>query len=123
MTALNKKEIYALMKEIRKKEINKRNSTTSLGSKASSVEKVKYRICQNIIYFKEINGFSNSSLATLFRVDPSTVSRITHCHIHKFKLDSLLKYYEITLISLKNEEALRSFQSKLESLVDCELSQ
>ena len=119
MTHPNREEILEILKEIENKE-NKGEVVANKGlpANASPIDKMKYQLCQNISKYKRLKGFSNIDLSKLLKIDPSMISRITHCHIEKFKVDSLLTYYQVILLSLKEPSFLKHFEEKLSDLID-----
>jgi hypothetical protein len=80
---------------------------------APAPDLIKFNICQKIIKFKMDSGFTNKELANILGVTPAMITRIIHCEINKFKIDSLLYYYESLLITKKNKKILAKFKKSL----------
>ncbi len=81
-------------------------------------DQVKFALCQKMLKFKRVHGYSNKELASLIGVTPAVVTRILHCHIERFKIDSLLSYYECLLLSLKSKKAISEFKKELAGLLN-----
>ena len=116
MSYPSKDEILSILSEI---EANEKSGEAvyykGLPVDASPIDKMKYNICQNILKYKHSKKFSNVALGKLLSINPSAVSRIIHCHIDKFKLDILLQYYQVVLISMNDPKLMKSYEKKMES--------
>jgi predicted XRE-type DNA-binding protein len=84
---------------------------------ATALDQMKFNICQKIILFKLDNHFSGKDLAKILGVTPAMVCRIVHCDIGKFKIDSLLYYYESLLIANKDKAILAEFNKTLKEFL------
>ena len=77
------------------------------------MDKMKFNICQKIIKFKRIKNYSNKDLSEIIDVGPAVISRVLHCQIEKFKIDSLLGYYLCLVISSNDKKLMKSFNKEL----------
>ncbi|WNE40990.1 MAG: hypothetical protein mread185_000447 [Mycoplasmataceae bacterium] len=74
-------------------------SEECLGSKvisedASTLEKIKYELCQNIALYKREKKIELKKLANVLKLDELATNKLLHYHIENFALDSLLSYVE-----------------------------
>ena len=112
-------EVLAEIEESEKRGITRTNQ--GLPYNATPIDKLKFKICQNILRFKRLKSYSSKDIAKLIDADEAVVSRLLHCHINKFKVETLLNYYRIILITSKQTSLLKSFDERLEMLVDDDL--
>lgn len=110
----SKEEIVKVLDQIERGRIK---ATRLIPANASLSDQVKFALCQRVIRFKMVRGYSNKELGQLMGVTPAVVTRIVHCHIERFKIDSLLSYYECLLISLKSKKAISDFKKELGGLL------
>ena len=114
-----KDRIYKVLDEIESREKKgEAVATKGLSKDAPATDRLKFNLCQSIARFKRVKGYSNKDIALILDIDVSAVSRIIHCHIDRFKVDSLLNYYQMLLISLKSQKALDAFDRQIEHLLD-----
>ena len=110
----DKKRVLEVLKKIKRKRIA---PTRLLHKNASVVDKIKFNICQKIIRFKRESGYSNKEIADIIGVTPAVTSRIIHCNIEKFKIDSLLSYYECLLMAHQDKRAILVFRKQLDEFL------
>ena len=110
----DKDRILKVMKNIKK---GKMKPTMVVGKDASPMDKMKFNICQQIIRFKRMNDYTNKELAEIIGVGPSVISRVLHCRIERFKIDSLLGYYFCLLISSDDKKLMKKFNKELEEFL------
>lgn len=110
MSYPDKERIFKVLDKIKKGKIK---STEVLSSSASPIEKMKFNLCQQILKFKRVNHYSNIELSEIMGVGPAVVSRILHCQISKFKVDSLLSYYFSLVLSSNNNKLIKQFNEEL----------
>ncbi|MDR1670603.1 MAG: hypothetical protein LBR43_02685 [Spiroplasmataceae bacterium] len=65
-----------------------------IGEDASTLEKIKYELCQNIALYKRKKKLELKKLANVLKLDELTTNKLLHYHIENFALDSLLFYIE-----------------------------
>jgi predicted XRE-type DNA-binding protein len=80
---------------------------------APALDKMKFNICQKILKFKMDNNYSSKDLALILDVSPAMISRIAQAEIEKFKIDSLLSYYETLLVTKNNKKVLNQFNKTI----------
>ena len=107
-----KERILKVLEKIEQKKIL---PTKLISSDASITDKMKFGICQKIIRYKRDADFSGKELAEILGVTPAVVSRILHCSIERFTIDTLLAYYEKLLFAKKDKKALKEFKKQLET--------
>ncbi|MBN21449.1 MAG: hypothetical protein CL678_09205 [Bdellovibrionaceae bacterium] len=88
-------------------------ATEVLDEEAPPVDQMKFNICQQMIKFKRTHGYSNKDLSEIIGVGPAVISRILHCQINRFKVDSLLQYYSALIVSSKNKKLQKEFNERL----------
>ncbi|MDH4467951.1 MAG: hypothetical protein QE271_07825 [Bacteriovoracaceae bacterium] len=110
MSYPNQERIFKVLDKIKSGKIK---ATQLIDKSASPIDKMKFNICQAILLFKREHNFSNLELAQILGVGPSVVSRILHCQISKFKVDSLLGHYFSLIVSSKNKNLIKKFNNEL----------
>ncbi|CAG8628118.1 17514_t:CDS:2 [Racocetra fulgida] len=65
-----------------------------LSKEATTLEKIKYELCQNIVRYKRIKKMTLDKVANILRLDELTTNKLLHYHIEAFALDSLISYVE-----------------------------
>ncbi|KLL04816.1 MAG: hypothetical protein MRERV_4c096 [Mycoplasmataceae bacterium RV_VA103A] len=65
-----------------------------IGPEASTLEKIKYELCQNIVRYKREKKLDLKQMSRLFKLDELTANKLLHYHIENFSLDSLISYVE-----------------------------
>lgn len=114
MTYPDKQRIYKVLDKIKS---GKLKATEMIDGSASPVDKMKFNICQQIIKFKRQHEYNNKELSDIIGVGPAVVTRLLHCQIDRFKIDTLLNYYSALLISTKNSKLLKKFNDELEGFL------
>jgi hypothetical protein len=114
MSYPNQERIFKVLDKINAGKIK---STELIDESASPIDKMKFNICQAILLFKREHDFSNLELADILGVGPAVVSRILHCQITKFKVDSLLSYYFSLVVSSKDKKLIKKFNKELSSFL------
>jgi len=59
---------------------------------ASTVDRVKYGICEKFVIYKNTKNVTQRALAESVGVDEALMSKILHYNIDEFTTDRLLKY-------------------------------
>ncbi|OFZ48353.1 MAG: hypothetical protein A2381_04120 [Bdellovibrionales bacterium RIFOXYB1_FULL_37_110] len=106
----DQKRIFKALDRIKKGKVK---STKLINNNASPTQKMKFNICQQIIKFKLENDYTNKELSEIIGVGPAVTSRILHCQIDRFKIDSLLGYYFCLIISSKNVNLIKKFDKEV----------
>jgi ribosome-binding protein aMBF1 (putative translation factor) len=110
MSYPDKERIFKVLDKIKAGKIK---ATSVLDASASPIDKMKFNICQRILKFRRERGYSNLELAEIIGVGPAVISRVLHCQIDKFKVDSLLSYYFSLVLSSKNSKLIKEFKEEL----------
>lgn len=110
MSYPDKERIFKVLDKIKSGKIR---PTQLLGASASPIDKMKFNICQQILNFKREKNYSNLELAEIIGVGPAVISRILHCQISRFKVDSLLAYFFALVVSSKNNKLIKKFNEEL----------
>jgi hypothetical protein len=110
----NQERIFKVLDKIKTGKIR---TTEIIDESASPIEKMKFNICQAILLFKREHDFSNLELAQIMDVGPAVISRILHCQINKFKMDSLLSNYFSLVVSSKDKKLIKKFNEELSSFL------
>lgn len=102
-----------IFKVLDKLKTRKVRPTELISESASPIDKMKFNICQCILIFKREHKYTNLELAEILGIGPAVVSRIIHCQIAKFKIDSLLNYYFTLVVSSKDKKLIKKFNDEL----------
>jgi len=85
---------------------SKKLETTHIISKnAPRVDKIKFALCQEIIKIKIGRDIPNTELAKMLHVTPAVTTRIVHCYIERFTIDTLITYYERLLEAIHDNSS------------------
>ncbi len=114
MSYPDQKRIFKVLDKIKSGKIM---ATQLIDESASPIDKMKFNICQAILLFKREHDFSNLELAEIMDVGPAVVSRILHCQITKFKVDSLLGYYFSLVVSSKDKKLIKKFNEEVSTFL------
>lgn len=110
MSYPSREEILKVLDKIKKGKIK---STIIIDSSAPPIDQMKFNICQKIIRFKNVNDYSSLELSDIIGVGPAVISRILHCQIDRFKIDTLLEYYSSLVMSTKNNKLIKQFKQEV----------
>lgn len=66
-----------------------------LPKNASPVEKMKYKLCEEFVKYKNQHGLTQRALAEKLEIDEALVSKIIHYSVDEFTADRLVKYLAI----------------------------
>lgn len=66
-----------------------------LAKNASTVDKIKHRICKEFVIYKNLNQTTQKDLANKVGIDESLMSKILHYHFDEFTIDRLVKFLNI----------------------------
>lgn len=106
----NQERIFKILDKIKKRKLK---STALIDKNVSPIDKMKFNICQQIIKFKRKNDYTNKNLSEIIGVGTAVISRILHCQIERFKIDSLLGYYFCLVVSSKDKKLMKKFSEEL----------
>lgn len=81
------------LKKVRKK-LEKIDGTLHLNENAKPLERFRWKLCQEILAYKQDHGMKQRELADLLEIDESVVSRILHHRIEKISTDRLIEYLQ-----------------------------
>lgn len=88
---LTKDEI-ALDKVVKSKIKHEKFGSIGLPPDATEIDKMKFSIARDIIFFKMKSEISQSDIAKMIGVSKSRISEILHYRLAKYSLDTLIKY-------------------------------
>jgi predicted XRE-type DNA-binding protein len=74
--------------------LGKSNSSGLLPPNASSLDRMKYNLCQRLLVYMREHGLTQRELAKKLGVVESRVSEVLHYRIQKVTLDRLVKYHQ-----------------------------
>ena len=106
----DKSRILKVLDDIKKRKVK---PTIVIAKNASPIDKMKFNICQKIIKFKRIKNYSNKDISEIVGVGPAVISRVLHCQIDRFKIDSLLIYYFCLVTSSQDNRLIKRFNREL----------
>lgn len=84
------------LERVRKK-LNTGLASKSLPKNASKLDKLKFRLCEKFVIYKNKNKITQRVLAQRIGINESLVSKIIHYNFEEFTVDRLVNY--LTLIS------------------------
>ncbi|MCY4643848.1 MAG: hypothetical protein OXB88_04465 [Bacteriovoracales bacterium] len=114
MSYPDKNRILKVLDDIQKRKLK---PTVVIEKNASPIDKMKFNICQKIIKFKRIKNYSNKDISEIIGVGPAVISRVLHCQIDRFKIDSLLIYYLCLVTSSQDKKLIKKFDRELEGFL------
>lgn len=87
------------------------NGSWALTEKATTLEKTKFSICQNILRYQREKKLSDEKLAQVIDLTKSETEDILYCRIDYFTLDRLIAYasrlfepLEVEVVQAKNKK-------------------
>ncbi len=81
------------LKKIREK-LEKVEGSLHLNKNATPLERFRWKLCQEILGYKQDHGLKQRDLAELLEVDESVVSRILRHRIDNVSTDKLIEYLQ-----------------------------
>jgi len=69
-----------------------RNSNFLLPSDANELDKAKYKLCKDILHYKQQNKLSTENISQRLELNISKTEHILYSHINKLHLDELINY-------------------------------
>jgi predicted XRE-type DNA-binding protein len=106
------KEEVLFDKEFKNKLKNNKVGSLGLPVDASEIDKMKFSIARDIIFFKMKSDLSQTEIAKMIGVSKSRISEILHYRLSKYSLDTLVKY----LFSLKGH--VKEIDKRIEEIAD-----
>ncbi|MDA9189644.1 hypothetical protein N9O57_01550 [bacterium] len=119
MSYPDKDRILKVLDNIKK---GKQRPTIAIGKNASPLDKMKFNICQQIIKFKRVHDYTSKELSEIIDVGPAVISRVLHCQIDRFKIDSLLGYYFCLVTSSNDKKLIKKFNKELAGFLSDEVA-
>jgi hypothetical protein len=110
----DKDQIVKILELIEKGKIK---PTRFVGKDEPPIDQMKFNLCQRMIRFKREQELTSQHIAKILDIGPAVVSRIMHCEIDRFKVDSLLNYYFALLISTDNDKLVAKFKKEVASFL------
>ena len=91
---MSKKTLFPSDSELNEARNELSNSIASrpLKKSASTIEKIKHKICREFIVYKTMNAMTQKTLAEKLKIDEALMSKILHYHYDEFTIDRLIKY-------------------------------
>lgn len=72
--------------------LSKSIASKPLPKDASNVDRIRYRLCEKFIVYKNSQKISQKVLAGKIGITESVMSKILHYHFEEFTIDTLLNY-------------------------------
>jgi predicted XRE-type DNA-binding protein len=83
-----------LLQEVRQ-QLESGPSSRPLPANASTIDRFKYRICEQFVIYKNNSHVTQRKLAELIGLDEAIMSKILHYNIEEFTIDRLLKHLTV----------------------------
>jgi len=77
---------------VRKARTSHRNSNFLLPSDANELDKAKYKLCKDILHYKQQNKLSTENMSQQLELSIPKTEYILYSHINKLRLDELINY-------------------------------
>lgn len=106
------KEELLFDKEFRGKLKSNKIGSFGLAADASDIDRMKFSIARDIIFFRMKSEISQTEIAKIIGVSKSRISEILHYRLSKYSLDTLVKY----LFSLKGH--VKETDKRIEEIAD-----
>jgi predicted XRE-type DNA-binding protein len=74
------------------KRLSKSIASKPLPKDASNVDRVRYRLCEKFVIYKNSENISQRELASKIGINEALMSKILHYHFEEFTIDRLLRY-------------------------------
>jgi predicted XRE-type DNA-binding protein len=78
-----------------RKKLDSGPASRLLPKDASSVDKVKYKICEKFVIYKNTKNITQKALAEKIGIDEALMSKILHYNFDEFTVDRLLKFLNV----------------------------
>ena|SRR5688572_16944074 len=87
-----KQNFKKYLQEIESPEYDGADASWGLPENPTTLEKMKYEICEKILAYQQDNSLSDKEIATKINLTVSETRDILYCHIDYFTLDRLITY-------------------------------
>ena|ERR1043166_1871801 len=77
---------------VKKAKTNHRNSNFLLPPDANELDKAKYKLCKDILHYKQQNKLSTENISQQLELSIPKTEYILYSHINKLRLDELINY-------------------------------
>lgn len=74
------------------KRLKKSMASKPLPMTATNVDRVRYRLCEKFITYKNSLNISQRELSSIIGINEALMSKILHYHFEEFTIDRLLRY-------------------------------
>jgi predicted XRE-type DNA-binding protein len=98
-----KQNFKKYLQEIEKPDYDGSNISRSLPTNASSIDKVKYQICEKILAYQQDNNLTIEKIASKIQLTTAETKEIFHYHLDRFTLERLITYANRLLSPLEIE--------------------
>ena len=78
-----------------RKMLDKGPASRPLPKDASPVDKMKYKICEKFVIYKNTKKITQKALAEKLNIDEALMSKILHYNFEEFTLDRLIKFLNV----------------------------
>ena len=92
------------LERVRKK-LNNSMASRPLPKNASKLDKVKFKLCEQFVIYKNENRITQRELARKLDINESLVSKIVHYRYEEFTVDRLINFLEVISPDFKLEVA------------------
>lgn len=79
------------LKEVRNR-LNKSVASRPLPANASSVDRIKYMLCEKFVIYKNNGSITQRAMAKIIGIDEALISKILHYRFEEFSSDRLISY-------------------------------
>ncbi len=73
----------------------------ALHPNASTVDRIKYSLCEEIVRYSRKSELSQVQLAKILKINKTEMSRVLHYRIERYTIDRLIGYVEILYPKMK----------------------
>src|SRR5262245_43647926 len=72
--------------------LSKGPASRMLSPTASELDRLKHKLCEQFVKYKQKHDLSQKQLAKILEVDEALVSKILHYHVEQFTIDRLVRH-------------------------------
>jgi predicted XRE-type DNA-binding protein len=100
---MSKKTIFPSDAEISEMRdlLSKSIPSKPLAKNASTIDKIKHRLCKEFVVYKSLHQVSQKDLAAKIGIDEALMSKILHYHFDEFTIDRLIKFLNVLYPNLE----------------------
>jgi predicted XRE-type DNA-binding protein len=66
-----------------------------LKKNASTIDKIKHRVCKEFVIYKSLQQTTQKDLAHKIGIDEALMSKLLHYHFDEFTIDRLIKFLNV----------------------------